>query len=158
MNNEPYVEPLMKRILLLSSLVLAVTVSTVFKGCRAGGDRDKDHRNASQEIRIAGMVFSEYEYDFGKVPEGKKVKHDFRFFNNGTGDLTIISAAASCGCTISKYDKKPVPPGGKGEIEVSFDTKGRSGRQTKTISVTSNAFKPVIFLRISAEVISSNNN
>jgi hypothetical protein len=148
----------MKRIILLSSLILAVTVSSVFQGCGTGGSRKMDNNSDNREIRIAGMVFSEYEYDFGRVHEGKTVKHNFSFYNNGTGDLTIISAAASCGCTVSKYDKKPIPPGEKGKIEVSFDTKGRSGRQTKTISVTSNAFKPVIFLRISAEVVSSNNN
>ena len=70
----------------------------------------------------------------------------------GDVDLVIASASASCGCTVPKYDKKPVPPSGSGTIEVVFDTSGREGVQAKTVVVLSNAENNIVILRIIADV------
>ena len=98
------------------------------------------------------IVFTEYEHHFGKVEEGKKVNCTFFFENTGTGNLVIQSAITTCGCTASKYDRKPIAPGKGGEIEVEFDTSGRNGIQTKTITVKSNASVPTVILKITADV------
>lgn len=37
-------------------------------------------------------------------------------------------------------------------IEVAFNTAGRSGIQTKTVTVRSNAGTPVVILKLTAEV------
>lgn len=103
------------------------------------------------------IVFREYEHDFGKVAEGEKLSYTFIFDNKGTSDIIMSSATASCGCTVPKYDSKPVPPGASGEIEVVFNTSGYKGRQTKTITVKSNASVPVVLLKITSEVESSDN-
>ncbi len=103
------------------------------------------------------IVFREYEHDFGKVAEGEKVAYLFSFDNKGTGDLVINSASTSCGCTVSKYDTKPIAPGGHGTLEVVFNTAGRSGIQTKTITVHNNSKIPAVILKITAEVIQKNN-
>ena len=42
-----------------------------------------------------------------------------------------------------------------GNLEVVFDTSGRSGMQTKTITVKSNAQTPVVLLKITAEVVTT---
>jgi hypothetical protein len=104
------------------------------------------------------LVFREYEHDFGKVTEGEKVGYVFTFENQGKGNLVILSATTSCGCTIPKYDIKPIAPGESGNIEVIFDTSGRNGMQTKTITVKSNATTPVILLKITADVTGTINN
>ena len=98
------------------------------------------------------------EHDFGKVTEGEKVAYVFPFENKGTGTLIIDYASTTCGCTVTNFDNRPLPPGGKGNIEVSFDTSGRNGMQTKTITVKSNALKPVLILKITAEVVTNSNN
>jgi hypothetical protein len=90
------------------------------------------------------------------VAEGEKISHTFIFDNKGTANLIISSASTTCGCTVPKYDRKPIPPGGCGSLEVVFNTSGRSGMQTKTITVKSNASTPVVLLKITAEVINSN--
>jgi hypothetical protein len=64
----------------------------------------------------------------------------------------LTSATASCGCTVPKYNKKPVAPGDGGTVEVVFDTSGRDGIQTKTVVVQSNAENNLVILRIIAEV------
>lgn len=134
---------------LLSAVVLA--------SCNPADSRGKGNVPAAEGEKGAGdIVFREYEHDFGKLTEGEKVAHIFSFVNNGAGDLVISSASASCGCTVPKYDRKPIPPGEGGTLEVVFDTSGRSGVQTKTISVRSNSPSEVVILKISAEVLKRN--
>jgi hypothetical protein len=101
---------------------------------------------------MAGISFREYEYDFGKIEEGEKVAHIFTFENKGPGDLLISSATTSCGCTVTKYNRNPIPAGETGTLEVVFDSEGRNGRQTKTISVHSNSKDQVVILKITAEI------
>ena len=104
----------------------------------------------------AVITFTEVVHDFGKVREGEKIGCIFAFKNTGTASLLINSATTSCGCTVPKYDRKPISPGSDGTVEVIFDTSGRNGIQTKMITVTSNAASPVVLLEIKAEVINNN--
>lgn len=119
-------------------------------GCNRG------HNSASgilsSDTGRAVLVFTDYEHHFGKVAEGEKISYQFFFENKGTGSLVINSVSTTCGCTVPKYNTKPVKPGENGSIEVVFDTSGRNGLQTKTITVNSNASVPVILLKITAEV------
>jgi hypothetical protein len=46
-----------------------------------------------------------------------------------------------------------VPPGDSGKVEVVFDSSFRNGAQSKTITIRSNAERPVVILKIKAEVI-----
>ena len=139
---------LMNRIIILSLVMVTLLLSS----CSNVG-RKSPAGNAAADTGVVRIVFREYEHDFGKVTEGEKVGYDFKFENQGTSDLVIASATASCGCTIPRYDSRPIPPGGKGTLEVVFDTSGRNGRQTKTITVKSNAEPAVVLLKITAEVV-----
>ena len=68
-----------------------------------------------------------------------RVKHLFGFKNSGTANLIIESVQPSCGCTGATLgDKKEYAPGETGEIKVSFNTQGREGINSKTITITSN--------------------
>ena len=126
----------------------------VVTGCKTGTEKKLPESFAN--TGISEIVFREYQHDFGKVAEGEKISHVFTFENKGTSDLVIISATTSCGCTVPKYDTKPIAPGKSGNLEVVFDTSGRSGFQTKTISVKSNALIPVVLLKITAFVETNN--
>jgi len=106
----------------------------------------------------ASIAFTEYEHDFGKVLQGEKVACVFAYESKGTAPLVVYSASTSCGCTVTKYSTKPLAPGKKGTMEVEFDTSGRNGRQSKTITIRSNATHPVILLKITCEVTENNNN
>ena len=112
----------------------------------------KDISGNASDTGKAVLIFREYEHHFGKVEEGEKISYQFMFENKGTAPLVIASVTTTCGCTVPKYNRKPVKPGEKGNLEVIFDTSGRSGMQTKTITVRSNAEVPVVILRITAEV------
>ena len=120
----------------------------------SGPTRNNSGQNAdsSSDTAKAVITFAEYEHNFGKVKEGKKVRYTFAFENNGSGNLVIQSATTTCGCTVPRYDRKPIAPGKGGKLDVEFDTSGRDGMQTKTITVQSNATVPVVILKITAEV------
>ena len=67
------------------------------------------------------------------------VKCVFKFTNVGDAPLIIHQAIASCGCTVPTYTKEPVKPGESGQIEVTYNGKGKfPGRFTKNITVRTN--------------------
>lgn len=86
----------------------------------------------------AKIFFSETQHDFGKVQEGGKVEYTFTFENKGTELLQIKDVKTSCGCTAAVVSESNLKPGQTGSIKVEFDTKNRSGRNSKTITVVSN--------------------
>jgi hypothetical protein len=142
---------------LISSLLLSTIIATV--SCTNDGKKaTAPGESALSASDTAHIAFEEYEHDFGKVQEGEKIAYTFSFENKGNAPLVISQATTTCGCTVSKYSRKPVPPGGSGTIEVIFDSSGRNGRQTKVVTVRSNATKPIVVIRITGEVINTNNN
>lgn len=78
-------------------------------------------------------------YNFGKVTDGELVEYSYRFKNSGNKPLVVSNASASCGCTVPEKPEKPILPGEMGFIKIVFNSKGRVGPATKTITVTSNA-------------------
>ncbi len=129
----------------------------LFIACNSGsGKKASPGTSLPAEGELGEISFREYEHDFGKVTEGEKVAYIFPFENKGPGTLVINSASTSCGCTVTKFDRDPIPAGNKGSLEVVFDTGGRNGLQTKTITVQSNSRKKVVILKITAEVIARN--
>ncbi len=139
-------------------LILPVLLILIGSGCTGKSRKGTINLKASADTGKAIITFIQYEHDFGKVKEGEKVGYIFSFQNTGTANLVITSATTSCGCTVPKYDTKPISPSETGHMEVIFDTSGRYGIQTKTITVKSNAATPVVLLQIKAEIINSSNN
>ena len=91
-------------------------------------------------------------FDFGVVIQGEKVSHTFIFTNTGKSNLVLSSVHAGCGCTVPKYSKDPVAPGASGEIEVTFDSSGRSGLQSKSVTISSNTQPSRTEIRFVADV------
>ena len=98
--------------------------------------------------------FKEVTYDFGTIKESKgAVKHTFEFKNTGDKPLIIIDAVASCGCTRPSFTAKPIKPGKKGKVEVTFSPAGRRGTFRKTIKVRTNCPDKVSSLVITGTII-----
>ena len=93
-------------------------------------------------------------YSFGDVKEeGGKVTHKYTFTNTGNAPLVIANVRPSCGCTSSDYTKEPIPAGGKGYVSASFDPKRRVGKNSKSITVTTNTTPPSTILRFTVNVL-----
>jgi len=99
------------------------------------------------------MYFSEEAHNLGKVTQGEKVSYTFTVENRGKSALQLKSVNASCGCTVAKYEEKPIAPGKSAPIEVVFNSAGKLGRQTKTVTVVSNAEPSTKILTIGCEVV-----
>jgi len=90
----------------------------------------------------ATMVFTETVHDFGSVPEGPQLEYNFKFVNKGSTPLKIEKVTTSCGCTAATTNgKEEYGKGEEGSIHVSFNTRGRTGVQEKTLMVFSNDSK-----------------
>jgi len=84
------------------------------------------------------IVFEKEVHDFGTIEYGGNGTYDFKFSNTGKSPLIISNARGSCGCTVPKWPKEPIPKGQSGSINVQYDTK-RPGPFTKTVTINSNA-------------------
>ncbi|WP_214070168.1 DUF1573 domain-containing protein [Mucilaginibacter sp. dw_454] len=104
----------------------------------------------------ADVRYESPTYDFGKIKQGDKVSHSFKFTNMGKSPLIITTAVASCGCTTPTWPKSPVMPGDTGSIAVTFNSTGKSGLQDKLITVTSNAQPAQSIVHLLGEVLTPN--
>ncbi len=89
--------------------------------------------------KTASIRFEHSLWDFGTIKEdGGEVSHIFRFTNGGNAPLVIENVETSCGCTTTDFSRKPVMPGGGGQITVVYDPFGRPGPFNKTVTVQAN--------------------
>ncbi len=84
---------------------------------------------------------------------GEKVTKKFKFTNTGDNPYVIQKAKGSCGCTVPKYPKKPIPPGESAKITVNYSPgKKVSGMQNNSVTLTGNTEPRKTKLRIKAKV------
>jgi hypothetical protein len=86
---------------------------------------------------MAKFKWDEKTHDFGKINQGTPVKHEFIFTNTGGSPLIISNVKGSCGCTVTKYSKEPVPPGKTGTVTATFNA-AAMGSFHKSVRVTAN--------------------
>lgn len=107
----------------------------------------------SAQERFADLKFTKTVHDFGTFSEKEKKSCVFEFTNKGNLPLIINQVLTSCGCTVAKYVKEPIPPGGKGQISVTYDGKGKfPGPFHKTITVRSNSKMPLMRIYIEGDM------
>lgn len=96
----------------------------------------------------AKVKFEKTQHDFGTIKEGTQATVSFSFVNTGNAPLVLNSVQASCGCTTPKWTKEPIAPGQSGEVTAIYNSKGRPGNFTKTITVKHNGEGAVEYLTI----------
>lgn len=101
---------------------------------------------------VARMTFTESTFEFGDVSQGEVVQHEFTFTNTGAQPLLITDARSTCGCTVPSYPKHPVAPGAEAVISVAFDTKNKSGRQSKPVTLTANTYPATTTIYVAGTV------
>ncbi len=101
----------------------------------------------------ARIKFFETSYDFGIIDEnGGPVSHEFEFINEGDGNLVIKDVRTECGCTRPEYPTKPIGPGKKGKIKITFLPQGRSGSLNKAATIYTNGNPGKMRIRIKGRV------
>jgi hypothetical protein len=105
------------------------------------------------EANAPKFEFEETNLQFGEISQGEKVKKMFTFTNVGKTNLIISDAKGSCGCTVPLWPRKPIAPGEEGEIEVVFNSNGKSGHVKNTVTLVANTVPNVMVLAIEGDVL-----
>jgi hypothetical protein len=127
----------MKRIYLLFLLIS-------FAGITAYAQ--KAAKTPSEIIKLTELTF-----DFGKIPQGRPVTHDFEVVNKSKSPVIIENVQASCGCTSPEWSQQPIPPGGSSVVKVGFNASSEgkfaksitinyNGDQVKTVTITGEVY------------------
>lgn len=121
--------------------------------------QEKDQAQPStvlaQNEKAAIITFIEPEHQFGKINEGEKAEHTFKFKNTGNTPLIITDVSVTCGCTAAEKPEAPIMPGAEGKIKIVFNSAGKTGSQNRTITVSSNAKNKITYLKMIGEVINT---
>jgi len=145
-------------VLTLSSFTIAivelsgVSKTALINKYGIGGEKPAKIAGDVAALPRTKMVFEDTIHHFGTIVEGEQAKCVFKFKNVGEHPLIISNASASCGCTVPTFPKEPVPPGGSGEISVTFNSNGKPGHQRKNVIVYSNAALEATSVAFDAEV------
>jgi len=110
-------------------------------------------RDAVISLGSAIIDFDQREYDFGEITEGELVEGTFEIINKGKVDLIITNAKATCGCTVPEWPKEAIKPGESAPLKFTFNSRGRVGKQSKTISLQTNSEKVNETIRIKGTVV-----
>jgi hypothetical protein len=82
------------------------------------------------EGKYPELTFEKQEHDFGTIKQGDKVTYEFKF-------------------------KTPIKPGEDGKLKVSFDSSGKSGLNTKSVTITCNTKENNKIINIKANIEAS---
>lgn len=108
--------------------------------------------STAQAQNKSEFKFATETHDFGKIPQGTPVTHEFTFENIGTEPLIISKVESTCGCTVPEYTKTPVKPGEKGKVSVIYNA-AQAIPFSKMVTIRSNSKTPIKALYIKGSVV-----
>jgi hypothetical protein len=143
-----------------NSIVGILLLSLAFVSCKDNATSKIDssnletakERDAKISLGSPIIEFDKSEFDFGTINEGDVVDGTFKLANKGKTDLIITNATASCGCTVPEWPKEAIKPGDSAEIKFSFNSRGKTGKQSKTITLQTNTANVRETLRVAGTV------
>lgn len=83
---------------------------------------------------VEALGVTETSFDFGKIPQGRPVTHNFEVLNKSAKPLFIENVEASCGCTTPEWSQEAIAPGATSIIKVGFNASAE-GRFQKSITI-----------------------
>jgi uncharacterized protein DUF1573 len=89
---------------------------------------------AATPVCAAGL-FDETSKDFGSVPHGTVLTHQFQLTNHQAQQVHIASLRTSCGCATATLGRDELNPGQSTVLQVVIDTRKYSGYRQFTIHV-----------------------
>ncbi len=119
----------MRLTVLIMSACVVFFLIMLAGGCR--GTQVKQHESPH-------IVFESTEYNLDTIPQKGEFEFSFKFSNNGTSTLEILSTKVSCGCTIIEDGAQVLQPGESSIITGKFYSKQYKGLLVRTIAVTTN--------------------
>ena len=145
---------------LANRIYLSLNGSNDYKssvGISATIEEDFSKLTPEQLANAPAAVYEPLNYDFGDIKQDKDAEYTFTLKNTGKSDLIIRNVRSSCGCTAVTPSKTVIKPGETAPIKVSFDPRGKRGKQSKSVTVITNDPKnSTVTLYISSNVLAEN--
>jgi hypothetical protein len=139
----------MKKVLFIFIAVL-ISGTSVFA---QAANQSTTQTVSQKENPDAPIIFLEETlFDYGTIEQNGDGNHNFIYKNIGKEPLIFSKVRSSCGCTIPEWSREPLLSQQQDTIKVKYDTR-RLGRFSKTVSIFSNAKKPMVVVRIQGEVV-----
>ena len=121
----------------MSRIAFVITVSLLFIATVCSAQERGPETAEETPTTNASLEISEYHWDFGDVPKGVKVHHNFVLKNTGTDPLDIPKVRSSCGCSTAPLLKNRLEPGETTDLVLTFTTGNYRGKLQKTLTVLS---------------------
>jgi len=112
--------------------------------------------NQADNQNLPEFAFEKESHNFGKITQGEMLKYSFKFTNTGKSDLVINNASGSCGCTVPNWPKQPIPAGGTGNIDIEYNSAGKTGMQNVSVTIVANTIPNTKVLTVTGEVFPAN--
>jgi len=145
----------MKKVILLfvaMAMIMACTKDSASSKVKVKNVKEAELRDAEISKGAPIIEWNKTEHDFGTIKQGDKVETIFTLTNIGEGDLVVINAKGSCGCTVPQWPKEAIAPGETADIKVVFNSRGKKNNATNTITLSTNTAKGKEVIRIKAFV------
>lgn len=99
-----------------------------------------------------GISAQEFQFEkelinYGKIKKGEDGNRIFTFTNIGDAPIIIKDVKTSCDCAVPEKPDRPIMPGEKTTLTVSYDT-SKVGGFSKEIIIFSNAKQPIKKIKI----------
>ena len=104
-------------------------------------------KSETKTVENTSVEVERNEIELQHLKAGKTTKTVFILKNTGSSPLVIQNVSTSCGCTVPQWEKKPIEPGSKTEIEVKVTPKS-SGYMRETITVSCNTEEKQLSLTV----------
>lgn len=140
---------------MLAILTLSVVILPAAPVALAQGSSPVAAADASASAGTAEKIGPRAEVpeplkDFGEVPKGQRLEHDYEIRNTGDEDLEITRVVPACGCTVAEYDEV-IAPGETGKVHAEINTAVLGERSKRQITVyTNDPERPVVQLAFDA--------
>ena len=138
----------MKKIFLSMVFVLYLGMGLMAQDATIAQDPTLAPANSNVPI----LTLDKMEYDYGVMYQNSNGNMYFVYTNEGQEPLIFSRVKSSCGCTVPKWSRQPLMPGQSDTLKIIYDTK-RLGSFHKSITISSNASKPKVILKIKGKVI-----
>ena len=109
---------------------------------------------SAQEPKGADIEFSQSVVELGTLSQSDDKQHiRLSFENSGDVPLVITEVRTSCSCTTVKYDRKPIPAGEQGVLNITIDpNKAPEGNFYRVLQVYSTAISGVKNITLKAKI------
>jgi hypothetical protein len=105
-------------------LIAAITLLSYGAKAQAHSNHDGHDHGKPPAVKPSGedpLLLTEMKFDFGKIPQGKPVYHNFIVKNVGKTSIKLDNVQAACGCTTPEWSREEIAPGGSTTIRVGYN-------------------------------------